>query len=68
MNNFLQELGYRINYKTLRSHFEKGTGKKLTRGDLKFYGAVAPYLVIAYTDGLEGKSLARRFPFLEVLK
>lgn len=68
MDTLLEELGYRINYETLRRAFHRGTGKELTPKVQNWYDAAAPYIALAYCAGCKGKDLNAYFPFMETIK
>lgn len=65
MDTLLEELGYRINYETLRREYQKTVDRELTPEIQNWYDAVAPYIVLAYQAGCIGKNLTDYFHFLE---
>lgn len=60
----LKELGYQFKKEALQEEFERA-GMELSRNTCNWYEAAAPYIVMAYKRGREGKSLSALFPFLE---
>ena len=60
----LERLGYQFNDEALREQFQQA-GIKLSPCAKDWFEAAAPYMVLAYEQGREGKSLSKRFPFLE---
>ena len=60
----MQELGYRLNFETLKQELFQGTGNQLTDQGRHYFQGIAPYLVLAYRQGLEDKPLNEVFPFL----
>ena len=61
----LKELGYQFKAEALQEKFERA-GMELSQNTCNWYEAAAPYIVMAYERGREGKPLSALFPFLEV--
>ncbi len=62
-----EELGYRINREILRHEYEKALGRPFTDISLRWFEAIAPYAVMGYQAGRNGKELSETFKFLEVI-
>ena len=60
----MRELGYCLNFETLKQEFFQGTGNQLADQGQNYFQGMAPYLVLAYRQGLENKPLNEVFPFL----
>ena len=64
----LNKLGYRLNTEILRQEFLQGTGEHLTEREQRFFCGMAPYMVMAYQQGLSQGALTDVFHFLEKVK
>lgn len=61
----MQEASYHLNNDILKQEFLQGTGSPLTDQGQRYFQGMAPYLVLAYRQGLEGRPLTEVFHFLE---
>lgn len=64
----LKKLGYHLNTEILRQEFLQGTGEHLTEQEQHFFCGMAPYMVMAYQQGLSQRALTDVFCFLEPVK
>lgn len=65
MNELMMDLGYRFDRDALCREYLELNGRTPSRESVRWFEAVAPFLVIAYQKGLRHESLLGAFPFLK---
>lgn len=63
--NPLEELGYHLNFEAFSREFQDYTNKNITPGIKNWLEGAAPYMVMAYNAGCDGRKLTDLFSFLE---
>lgn len=63
-NALLTELGYKLSKPVLVEEIHGFCGKRPLESKLNMFVAMAPHIVLAYQQGIAGKSLAEFYPFL----
>lgn len=63
-NALLAEMGYKLSKPILVEEIHSFCGKRPLESKLDMFAAMAPHIVLAYQQGVSGKSLAEFYPFL----
>lgn len=63
-NALLAELGYKLSKPVLVEEIHGFCGKRPLESKLDMFAAMAPHIVLAYQQGVSGKSLAEFYPLL----
>lgn len=63
-NALLSEMGYKLSKSILVEEIHGFCGKRPSENRLNMFMCMAPHIVLAYQQGISGKSLAEFYPFL----
>lgn len=63
-NALLAEMGYKLSKPVLVEEIHGFCGKRPSENRLNMFMVMAPHIVLAYQQGMAGKSLAEFYPFL----
>lgn len=63
-NTLLAEMGYKISKPILVEEIHSFCGKRPSENKLNMFMIMSPHIVLAYQQGISGKSLAEFYPFL----